>query len=380
MVEREKQVKARLDDALKTVSRYEDEIENWKQKHAADVGAAEKAYNDAVSTHAGEAQQLKSSHETVVVAMQAEHGERMQQIVRCARRGQGADHRQVRGGARILEAENARAMEKLRESAQNERDGLRLRFEEQSADQAQRHDATVQQLNQEHDGVVAALKSEHGEAVSEKDQLHADEIAGLRARYTRDGKETERRHQEEIAGLHGTHKRELQAADERRRRSWRRRPRSSAGARGARADHMDERQQLEQDHMAALHALDERRQSELREAAEVHAGSSSARARSSSRSSPTNQELRDTHMRKMQALEESHADLKAGMQQRHAQQLDEIKKEHESTIGEYDAALAQRDTLITDGHARIAELEGADHGRRAESKRVDTRATSSRRG
>ena len=43
VVEREKQVKARLDDALKTITRYEGEIENWKEKHATDVAAAQHA-------------------------------------------------------------------------------------------------------------------------------------------------------------------------------------------------------------------------------------------------------------------------------------------------------------------------------------------------
>ncbi|MCA1665648.1 MAG: hypothetical protein LC659_15505, partial [Myxococcales bacterium] len=49
VVEREKQVKGRLDDALKTIARYEEELEGWKQKHAADVGNAERAYHDAVT-------------------------------------------------------------------------------------------------------------------------------------------------------------------------------------------------------------------------------------------------------------------------------------------------------------------------------------------
>src|SRR5262249_54154539 len=70
-------------------------------------------------------------------------------------------------------------------------------------------------------------------------------------------------------------------------------------------------------------------------------------------------QARDQHMRKMQALEESHADLKAGMQQRHAQQVDELKGQHGAAIAEYDAALAQRDTLITEGHTRIGELESS---------------------
>ncbi len=376
VVEREKQVKARLDDALKSITRYEDEIENWKQKHAADVGAAEKAYSDAVSTHAGEVTQLKSQHQAAVDAMQAEHGDRMQKTLDAHDEDKAlitAKFEEERGS---METEHARAMEKLRESSQNERDGLRLRFEQQTADQAQQHDATVQQLRQEHDGVVTTLKREHGEAVTEKDQLHADEIAGLRARYTRDGKETERRHLDEVAAqLHGAHKRDLDAADERRLAELAQKAEEQRGELEAlAADHTSERQQLEQDHVAALNALDQRRQSELHEAAEAHAGElERTRKELEQKLADEAKQMRDTHMRKMQALEESHADLKAGMQQRHAQQLEEIKKEHDETIAEYDAALAQRDTLITDGHARIADLESNVADRDAESKRVDVK-------
>ena len=85
-------------------------------------------------------------------------------------------------------------------------------------------------------------------------------------------------------------------------------------------------------------------------------------------------------MRKMQALEESHADLKAGMQQRHAQQIEETKKEHDDTIAEYDAALAQRDTLITEGHGRIAELEQQMSDGQARPRRSICASASSRRG
>lgn len=375
VVEREKQVKARLDDALKTIQRYEDEIEGWKQKHATDVGNAEQRYNEAVTAHATEVASLRSQHQTAIESMQADHGERLQQMQDAHDEDKAlltAKHEEERGN---LEAEHAKTIERMRESAQNERDGLRMRFEQQTADMAQQHDAAVQQLRQEHASTLAQLKEEHAGALDEKDQLHADEIAGLRARYTRDAKETEKKHQEEIAGLHGRYRGELQAADERRlaelaQKAEEQRVELEALA----ADHTAEREQLQRDHILALQAVDERRQSELREAAEAHAGELE-RTRKELEDKLANEikSLRDTHMRKMQALEESHADLKAGMQQRHAQQLEDLKKEHDGTIAEYDEALAQRDTLITEGHTRIAELEQQIADGEQESKRINTR-------
>jgi CheY-like chemotaxis protein len=375
VVEREKQVKARLDDALKSINRYEDELEGWKKKHATDVGAAEQRYNEAVTSHQSEVTSLKSQHQSTVDAMQAEHAERMQKTLDAHEEDKAlivSKHEEERG---TLESDHAKKLEKLRESYQNERDGLKLRFEQQTADMAQKHDATVQQLTQEHAGAVQQLKDEHAGAITEKDQLHADEIAGLRARYTRDAKEAERRHQEEVAGLHGNYKRELGVADERRVAELAKKDEEHRGELEALAqDHQADKEQLQSDHVAALHALDERRQHELREAAEAHAGElDRTRKELEQRLADELKNARDQHMRKMTALEESHADLKAGMQQRHAQQLDELKKEHEGTIGEFEAALSQRDQLITDGHAKIAELEEKLDQADQETKKLNTR-------
>ncbi|HEY6029079.1 MAG TPA: hypothetical protein VIU44_00865, partial [Gaiellaceae bacterium] len=149
VVEREKQVKARLDDALKTVQRYESEIETWKQKHATDVAAAERTYNETVTAHASEVASLKSQHQTAVESMQAEHGEKLQQMQDAHDEDKAlltAKHEEERGN---LEAEHAKALERLRDASQSERDGLKLRYEQQTAEMAQQHDATVQQLQRE---------------------------------------------------------------------------------------------------------------------------------------------------------------------------------------------------------------------------------------
>jgi hypothetical protein len=375
VVEREKQVKARLDDALKTIARYEEEIEGWKQKHAADVGAAEQAYNEAVAAHQNEVLLLRAEHQETIDTKDAEHAARMQRTLDSHEEDKAllaAKYDEERGR---MEAEHAEALARLRESAHNEREGLRLRFEQQIADTTQQRDAQVAQLEHEHTALVAAMKSEQAAALAEKDQLHSDEIAGLRARHTKDGKEAERRRQEEVAAVHEHYRRELQTADERRLAELQQKAEEQrAELEALAADHGQERQRMEQDHVTALHALDERRQSELREAADAHAGElARTRQELEQKLADELKAARDQHMRKMQALEESHADLKIGMQQRHAQQLDELKAQHTATITEYEAALAQRDQLITDGHGRIGELEQQAEAKDAEAQQLGTR-------
>lgn len=375
VVERERQVKARLDDALKTVARYEEEIETWKRKHAADVGAAEQAYNEAVAAHQNELLALRAQHQETLETKEAEHAERLQRTIDSHEEDKAlliAKHDEERGR---MEAEHAQALSQLRESAHNEREGLRLRYEQQIGEMKQQHDARVAQLESEHAGLVAGMKNEHAAALEEKDQLHADEIAGLRARHTKDTKDAERRHQEELAALQEQHRRELQAADERRLAELQQKAEEQrAELEALAADHNEERQRMEQDHITALHALDERRQSELREAADAHAGElARTRQELEQKLADELKAAREQHMRKMQALEESHADLKMGMQQRHQQQLDELKAQHAEAIAEYDAAIAQRDQLITDGHTRIGALEQQVEAKDAEAKRLDAR-------
>ncbi len=358
-VEREKQVKARLDDALKSIQRYDQELESWKQKHANDAAAAAQAYNDAMARHEGELHSLQAQHQAALDAQAGEHGMLLQRAADTHEEDKAllvGKHEEERAR---MESELADQLQQLRDSSQNERDGIKLRFEQQIADQEQRHESLVSGLKSEHASTTAKLKSEQEQALAEKEQLHNDEIAGLRARHTKDSKEIDRRHQDETAQLHERYKGELQAADERRQAELNAKAdEHRAEVERVAADHTAEQQRLEEDHIAALHALDERRQSELREAADAH-GQELARTRTELEQKLADElkAAREQHMRKMQALEESHADLKTGMQQRHQQATDELKSAHAGVVADYDAAIAQRDQLITDGHSRIGELE-----------------------
>ncbi len=359
VVEREKQVKGRLDDALKAISRYEEEVDGWKKRHAADTAQAEGAVSRVREEHQGElarvraehAQQidLKSDeHAAVVRELVDSHTEEKQEVVERAASERGR-----------LEAEHARAVAQLRESGQNERDAQKVRYETQIAELTQQQEGLVSALRSDHSAETQQLVGDHDAALQEKDQLHADEVAGLRARHTTDTKAAERRHSDETAQLREAHRGELAAAEERRQREavahgdeHRREMEQLA------AQHLKEKAHIEGDHDAAVQALDERRVKELREQAEAHLAEL---AKVSSDAEAKHLEdvktLKESHSRKQQALEESHADLKAGMQQRQAQQLDDLKKEHTTAISEFESALKQRDSLITEGHERMAELD-----------------------
>lgn len=371
VVEREKQVKGRLDDALRTIQRYEDELEGWKKKHADEVAQLEQSYNDAVAAHQAEVQQLTTRHRQAMEAQAEQAAAQLREAIDAAEAEKDALRDRYDGERGRMETEHARAIQQLRESKENEREGLRARYEQQIADLTEQHRAEVHALHEQYAQELDRLKAEHEGLVREKDEVHADEMAGLRARMAQEAKATERRHAEALAELDEQRKQELAAAEERRLQELAAKDEEHRAEMDTLArEHLVEKARMEREHEQAVQALDERHAGELRNMAAAHAEElERTRQEAEQKLADELKAARDSHMRKIQALEESHADLKAGMQQRHAQQIDDLKKEHAAAIAEYEAALKERDALITEGNDKINELEAQLSGERDRTQR-----------
>jgi CheY-like chemotaxis protein len=360
VVEREKQVKGRLDDALKSNQRYEEELEAWKKRHAEDVAALEANYNETVAQHQQEVADLKNRQSQALEAAGEQHGAQLREAVeRHEAEKQGIIDRHAEEKGRI-EADAGQQMQRLRESKDNERESLRVRFEQQNADITEQHQVELQAIAEQNSGKVAQLVTDHEAQMSEKDQLHADELGGMRARYTQDTKAAERKHAEEVAKLHESYKGELSQAEQRRvdelaQKAAEHQQQIEAQSREA----LVEKGRLEREHEEALQAAEQRRESELGEAEQRRSDALlGLRKELEQKLADELKGARDSHMRKLQTLEESHADVKAGMTQRHQQQVEELTKQHADTVSEFENALKERDGLITEGHTRINELEG----------------------
>ncbi len=373
VVEREKQVKGRLDDALKTIARYEEEVEGWKQKHAADTGALEQSYNDAVSAHQAEVQELKARHATAEEAVREQHATQLREALDTHEGEKTALEQSFQAERGRQEAEHARALQGMRESKDTERESLRLRFEQQIAEMTEQHQVEIQGQAEQSSQLVGQLKTEHDNAIREANQLHADELAGLRARHTADARIAERKHADEIKALHESYRGELAAADDKRLQELALKDdEHRAEVEKVIGAHLRDKQQLEQDHGEALQAADDRRVAELAAAASAHAGELARVSQvADQKLADEIKSLRDNHLRKVQALEESHADLKMGMQQRHAQQIDELKAQHAATVAEFEAAVKERDQLITEGHDKLTALEQTLARERSTSSVID---------
>src|SRR5262249_39839814 len=130
VLEREKQVKGRLEDALKTIARYEGEIENWKSRHSEAMSVHEREQQELAENQAAEIERLRSEHSAEHRAASDTHTQEKARWVE--------EHNQER---ERLEAEHARAVQHLRQTHHNEIEALDLRNESALTDLKQQQQA-----------------------------------------------------------------------------------------------------------------------------------------------------------------------------------------------------------------------------------------------
>jgi CheY-like chemotaxis protein len=273
--EREKQLKARIDDALKQLKSYEHEIEDLKANAT-----------NAAEAHANELRVL---------------GER------------AATEKRILG-----------------EQAANEQESLRLQLESAASESAEQHEQ-----------ILAAAR-----------QAHSDEVSGVRARAAQDLKLSQEAHAAAMTAREGELRGELAALANRHEDALKARElAASAEADRLRNEHIVAVEALQTSHAGALaeseNALKEAHEAKLTE----ELG-----------------KLRDSHTTKLAALEESHADVKAGMQARHMSERSDL----EATIGERDTQLAEARTQVGDLTTQLATVRQSESALQAQVASLNT--------
>jgi DNA repair exonuclease SbcCD ATPase subunit len=287
-VEREKQTKGRLEDTQKALARGEEEIEQWRNRHTADLAAAEERLQQASGKHKEELGALRQVNAEALADLKTEH----QNAVASEREAHGAEKE-------ALLEQHAAAQAELRDQ----------------------HKSTLE-------GELKAAERRHAEALVD----------------------LEGKHEEEQRAAAGRHQEALKAQAEEARRALEQ----------AVAEQLAERARLESEHARAIDAMDAAKQAELAEAAEQ--GAQQLAAAVAQRSGEAEAELkgvREQHARKLQALEESHEDLRAGMLARHNTATDELKRQHAAAISEFEGVVSERDHAIAEHQAQKQTADAA---------------------
>ena len=204
--EREKGLKARLDDAHVELRKAHDEVDAIKKRAVQDEARAR-----------AEADRLRGEMETRI-------GEQEE-----ANRAETARLSDEHGQA-MASAEGARLAElaRLEGAHRSEVEGLQRRLTEEQAQAGERLSNEVAKLRKEHEKAIAAARDEQAiqlaserqsyEALAEqKERDHRNEILGMRRRHEEEALAAEERRQRDIAEQEARRISELEAAETRRR-------------------------------------------------------------------------------------------------------------------------------------------------------------------
>jgi len=183
--EREKQLKARLDDAHGELRKAHEEIDALKRRNVQDEQRARAEAERLRGEMESRLAELAETHRNEVTRLTDEHGEALA----------GAE------GAR--EAEVAR----IEAAHRAEVEALQRRMAEEQAEAAERLAGEIARLRKDHEKAVQSLRDEH-----------AAQLATERQSYESLAEQKERDHRTEIMGMRKRHEEEAQAAEERRQR------------------------------------------------------------------------------------------------------------------------------------------------------------------
>ncbi|HEY6474964.1 MAG TPA: response regulator [Polyangia bacterium] len=204
--EREKGLKARLDDAHVELRKSHDEIDAIKKRAAQDEvrarseadrlrGEMETRLAEQEEAHRGETAGLADEHGQ---AMASAEGARLSELARI----EGAHKGEVEGLQRRLAEENAQAGERLTNEVS------KLRREHEKAIAAAREEQAVQ---------LATERQSYEAQAEQKERDHRNEILGMRRRHEEEALAAEERRQRDIAEQEARRVAELEAGENRRR-------------------------------------------------------------------------------------------------------------------------------------------------------------------
>lgn len=204
--DREKQLKARLDDAHGELRKAHEEVDALKRRNVQDDQRAraeterlraemESRLAELAETHRNEVTRLTDEHSE---ALAGAEGARQSELARI----EAAHRAEVEALQRRMSDEQAEAAERLTSEL------ARLRKE---------HEKAIQSLRDEHAAQLATERQSYESLAEQKERDHRTEIMGMRKRHEEEAQAAEERRQRDIAEQEARRVSELETAENRRR-------------------------------------------------------------------------------------------------------------------------------------------------------------------
>ncbi|MCG5055051.1 MAG: response regulator [Myxococcales bacterium] len=205
-VEREKALKARLDDAHVEIQKAHDEVETLKKRGA--------ATEERLRT---EMDRLRGELEGRILEMEDTHRNELAQAAEERAHAEGALEQEHHDALSRMRVAHAAELESTQRKAADDLAALDDRLQGELVRLRKDHDKSVASLKEEHTLQLAAEREAHQTALDAKERDHRNEILGMRRRQEDELRAAEERRQRELADADMRFKVELDAAENRRR-------------------------------------------------------------------------------------------------------------------------------------------------------------------
>jgi len=300
--ERERVVKARLDDAHVEIQKAHDEVESLKKRGQA---TEEKLR--------GEMDRIRGELEGRILESEDAHRNELAHAAEERASFEAAQEQEHKETLARLRSVHASELENTIKKANDELVGLDERMQAEMARTRKDQDKAVASLKEEHALQLAAEREAHQGALEGKERDHRNEILGMRRRHEDESRTADERRQKELEEQDVRFKVEMDAAENRRRA---------------------ELQARDEQHSAQVAEMDRRHFEEKTKASERHRS-----------------DMDEAHARAARA----EGDLAA-----RTEELSEAHRRNAGLEADLDATradLRDRDVKLSQGNLRVAELE-----------------------
>jgi CheY-like chemotaxis protein len=329
--ERERQVKARLDDAQREIQKLHEELDSHKKRHTT---ALEQAKSELERTRAEAAQRvadLESELRATVDRMTRERQET--EVSQRSAHERTVEELRADAERRLAERQQAHAAEVV---------GLN-----------QGHQAEIQSLRDRHQGEVLRLRRDHDSTQAALREEHAAEVAGLREAQEIAARELEARLQDALAQAEQRRLSELMQAEQRRQ--------------GELAEAHQQYQALDQQRQGELaeahqqhQALDQQRQGELAEAHQQYQALDQQRQGELAEAHQQYQALDQQRQGELAEAEQRRQGELLQAEQRRQSELAQAEQRRQSELSvQAEAHRAELQALVEQHQENVAQLEAA---------------------
>lgn len=347
ILERERGLKVRLDDAKKEIDKAYAENDALKGRHKETSERLHQEHGAALAAKGQELQQLREQHAAELDTQRTAHAAELQRL-----------RDQHKGETVRLQDEQTRALAAAQEQSRQALESAESAHRQAEAALQEKQERELQALRASQAEETERLRSDHERVLADERQAAQQEAAERQREHQRAEQGLRDQQAGELDRLNREHGDQLNGVEERQRRDLEEREAKYAGEKEAlRTEHSTEIERLQREQEQALQAARDEHARAEQEMREKHAAEM-AQARSDHESAE--QSMRDKHAGELDRTRREQADTLAGMEARHRGQLEELQGQlgdRENQLRSLTDTQRQTEEALRETRAQVNSLE-----------------------